>query len=38
MKDPEDYDPEDEDSIVDTEPIEDDERWDENEPSDEYLK
>lgn len=36
MIDPEDYEPE--NDLVDTEPIEDDERWCENEPDDEFLK
>lgn len=40
MEDPEDYDPEvDGEILVDTEPIEDDdERWSEDETSDEFLK
>jgi hypothetical protein len=41
MKDPEDYDPEVDGEpgfLVDTEPIEDDERWDDFEASDEFLK
>lgn len=40
MEDPEDYDPEvDGDQVVDVDPLEDDdERWSEEESSDEFLK
>ena len=40
MKEPEDYDPEvDGEQLVDTDPIDDDdERWDDTETSDEFLK
>jgi hypothetical protein len=35
---PEDYDPCDEDAIVDADGLHEDERWCENEPDDEFLK